>query len=115
MLCGHLQRRSAATRSLGELWLDELRRKTLLDNWVNRREDIRKADGLTSPSLRAKVLRLRASLRPSVVATREQETGESAQPQSRREASRCGFVGGAEGTMVGYLRARAEVQVIVLD
>src|SRR5215216_5461097 len=81
---------------------------------MNRWEDIRKAEGLTSPSLRAK-LRLRASLSPSVVATKEQEMGESAQTQSRREASCCVVGGGPAGMMVGYLLARAGVEVIVLE
>src|SRR5215212_7294610 len=86
----------AQTANFGELRHGEVRRILLLGKWINRWEDIRKAEGLTSPSLGAK-LRLRASLRPSVVATKEQEMGESAQTQSRWEASCCVVGGGGRG------------------
>src|SRR5215217_7720089 len=77
--------------------------------------DIRKAESPTSPSLHAKVLKLGASLRPPVVATKEQEMAESAQTQSRQEASCCIVGGGPAGMMLGYLLARAGVEVIVLE
>jgi hypothetical protein len=87
----------------------------LLGNWMNRWEDLRKAEGLRSSRLRAKVLKLRASLRPSVVATKEQEMGQSAQTQSRREASCCVVGGGLAGMMVGKIWVRLRYSITLLS